>query len=245
MDSTGYLPLAAAAGLQRALDVTANNIANASSPGFRADRLVFESLLTEARPAREPVAYPLMRLSYADTRPGTLSQTGNPLDLAIEGEGVFAYETADGRAAYGRDGRLMLRADGTLVTAAGHAILDDGGAPVQLPEGAGVPQIARDGTLSDQDGALIARIGLYDAPDLSTWERLGDNLFAPREGAPAPALSEAPVILQGASEASNVNPVQEMVRLIEIQRAFDRAVNLGSNQDELRRTTLSKLGQRA
>lgn len=245
MDTTAYLPLAAAAGLQQALDVTSNNLANGATAGFRASRLVFEDLLTPADPARGPIAMPQPRMSYTDTRAGTLTPTGNPLDLALGGEGLFAFALPDGGIGYGRAAQLTPDAEGQLVTAAGHAILDDGGAPVVLAEGTGLPVVGRDGTVSDGTGAMIARIGVYAAPDLATWQRSGESLFQPRDGAPEPELMEAPHVIQGAVEASNVNPITEMVRLIEIQRAYDQAMSVGRNHDELRRTALSKIGQRA
>ncbi|RRH75783.1 flagellar hook-basal body protein [Falsigemmobacter faecalis] len=245
MDTTAYLPLAAAAGLQRALDVTSNNLANGATAGYRASRLVFEDLLHSADPARVPVAMPQPRLSYTDTRAGSLSTTGNPLDLALGGEGLFAFALPDGRTGYGRAAQLVRDAEGQLVTASGLPILDDGGAPVVLPQESGLPVVGRDGTVSDREGALIARIGVFTAPALATWERSGESLFVPRDGADEPGVLEAPQVIQGALEASNVNPITEMVRLIEIQRAFEQAMSVGRNHDELRRAALSKLGQRA
>jgi len=245
MDTTAYLPLAAAAGLQQALDVTSNNLANGNTAGFRASRLVFEDLLAAAAPAREAIAMPQPRMSYTDTRTGSLTPTGNPLDLALGGEGVFAFALPDGRTGYGRAAQLTPDAEGQLVTSTGLAILDDGGAPVVLAEGSGLPVVGRDGTVSDGNGALIARIGVYAAPDLATWQRSGESLFLPRDGQGEPDLLEAPQVIQGALEASNVNPITEMVRLIEIQRAYDQAMSVGRNHDELRRNALTKIGQRA
>lgn len=247
MDSTGYLPLASATGLQRSLDVTANNLANTSTQGYRAQRLVFEELLAPAAgEAQSRPAYGHDRLSYTDLRTGTLSTTGNPLDLAIQGEGWFAYEGEDGQVALGRDGRFVLNAEGMLVTTMGRPVLDAGGGQIVIDTEAGPPSIGRDGTISDGQGANIGQIGLFAAPGIETWQRLGESMFVPRDGAPAPLEAlETPVMIQGAIEGSNVNPVTEMVRMIEVQRSFEQVMKLTGNHDELRRSTLSRLGQKA
>lgn len=245
MDTTGYLPLAAAASLQRGLDVTANNLANSSTAGYRAGRLVFEDLLTP-RDMAGSVGYGHDRLGYADTRPGTLSTTGNPLDIAIQGEGWFAYEAEGGRMALGRDGRFVTDAGGNLLTTSGRPVLDAAGGPIVLDLELGAPSIGRDGTISDATGANIGQIGLFAAPGIETWERIGEAMFVPRNGAETPLEPvETPVMIQGALEQSNVNPVAEMVRMIEIQRSFDQAMQVTQNHDTLRQATITRLGQKA
>ncbi|MCB5410861.1 flagellar hook basal-body protein [Pseudogemmobacter faecipullorum] len=247
MDTTAYLPLAAAAGLQRSLDVTAHNLANASTAGYRGQRLVFESLLAEAPTDRAPpAAYGHDRLTYSDLSQGALTTTGNPLDLAIQGEGWFGYEAEDGQIALGRDGRLVIDAAGLLMTTAGRPVLDAGGGQIQLDPEAGPPSIGRDGTISDAAGNNLGQIGLFTAEGVETWARLGESLFQPRNGQPvALEPAEAPVMIQGALEGSNINPVTEMVRLIGIQRSFDQVMKVTGNHDDLRRSTLQRLGQSA
>ena len=247
MDTTGYLPLAAATGLQRSLDVTANNLANASTAGYRGQRLVFESLLTSAPTENAPrTAFGHDSLTYSDVSQGALTTTGNPLDLAIQGEGWFGYETEAGQIALGRDGRLIMDATGLLTTTAGRPVLDAGGGQIQLDPEAGPPSIGRDGTISDAAGNNIGQIGLFAAEGVESWTRLGESLFQPRDGQPV-ALEpvEAPVMIQGALEGTNINPVTEMVRMIGIQRSFDQVMKVTGNHDDLRRSTLQRLGQNA
>lgn len=245
MDTTGYLPLSTARALQRGLDVTSNNLANANTAGFRADRMVFESMIDRSASPFEPVAYSFDRLTYSDLAQGGLQTTGNPLDIAVQGDGWFGFETPDGRVALGRSGQFVVDAEGMLRMAAGHPVLDAGGGPIQLPLESGTPEIARDGTISLEDGQIIGQIGVFDAPDIATWERLADGMFVPREGAPTPLeAAAAPVVVQGAIEQSNVNPISEMVRMIQIQRSYDQAMAMASNHNDLRQNTLSRLGQK-
>lgn len=245
MDTTGYLPLAAARALQRGLDVTSNNLANGNTAGYRANRVVFEALLDQPGVATEPVAYGQDRLTYSDTTQGAPLRTGNPLDLALQGEGWFAYEAEGGQVALGRDGRFVIDPEGALLTTAGRPVLDAGGGAIMLPLEGGAPNIGRDGTISDAEGELLGQIGVFAAPDLATWTRIGESMFVPRDGAPTPLEAvEAPTVIQGAIEQSNVNPIQEMVRLIQIQRAFDQAMAMASNHNDLRQSTLSRLGQK-
>ena len=245
MDTTGYLPLATAVGLQRGLDVTANNLANSSTAGYRANRLVFEELLA-SRPSAEPVAYGHDRMSYTDTREGVLTTTGNPLDMAIQGQGWFGYETEDGQIALGRDGRFVVDPEGNLLTTMGRPVLDAAGGAIVLPLDAGVPSVGRDGTISDATGANLGQIGIFQAEGIETWKRVGETMFVPRDGTPVQLEAvETPVLIQGALEQSNINPISEMVRLIEIQRAFDQTMRMAENHNDLRKSTLSRLGEQA
>lgn len=245
MDTTGYLPLSAARAMQRGLDVTSNNLANANTAGFRADRMVFESLIDQGSTSSEPVAYSFDRLTYSDIAQGGLQTTGNPLDLAVQGDGWFGYETPEGGVALGRNGQFVVDAEGMLRTTAGHPVLDAGGGAIQLPLESGLPHIARDGTISLDDGQVIGQIGVFAAPDIATWQRLAYGMFVPRDGAPTPLdAAEAPVVVQGAIEQSNVNPINEMVRMIQIQRSYDQAMAMASNHNDLRKSTLSRLGQK-
>ncbi|ETX28889.1 flagellar basal-body rod protein FlgF [Roseivivax isoporae] len=247
MESSAYIPISLAAALRRDLDVTANNIANADTAGFKRERVAFESYVHNAAAGPEgDMSYVVDGGSYVDPAQGALKHSGNPLDLAIEGAGWFGYETEDGQRAYGRDGRLTVDAQGNLVTLAGARILDAGGAPVALArELATTVSIAEDGTMTGADGAMLGRIGLFDIPDLQSFERLGNGLFVAPDGAAAAVPAAATRMIQGAVEGSNVQPVVEMTRMIEIQRAYERATKLTQTASDLQRDTIQRLGRPA
>ena len=150
METTAYIALSRQMALRRQMDLIANNIANVTASGFKAEALIYEPVVSDAGGGQ--------RLAFVqdvgvarDLRAGPMTQTGNPLDLAIQGPGYFAIETDHGTR-YGRSGQFRLNESGELVTAAGDRVLDDGGAPVSLPVDAGPIALAADGTVSGAQG---------------------------------------------------------------------------------------------
>lgn len=244
MENTGYVALSRAAMLERATDITANNIANANTIGFRAAQPLFESLIvdTGAEGDTGSMAYAIETGTVSDLTAGALVPTGNPLDVALPGEGWLAYRTRDGQTALGRDGQLVISPTGDLVTASGDLVLDAGGAPMALPPDAGTLTIARDGTVTAADGGVLGQIGVFDEPGIASWQHLRGSLLVPREGQVALNPVLAPILMQGHLEQSNVSPITEMTRLISQQRAYERSMNLATVSDDLRKETLSRIG---
>ena len=247
MDNSTYVALSLAQSMRRDLDVTSNNIATANTAGFKGEHLVFESYLHKGGQAAddEQISFVADSGSYTDDSQGPMSQTGNSLDIALLGKGWISYRTEDNKLAYGRDGRLALDPNGTLVTLTGAKVLDESGGEISIPPDAGEIEIARDGTISSATSGPIARIGVFDLPDLQVLERMGNGMLTRPEGSPASIAVAATgtEVVQGAIEGSNVQPVTEMTRLMEIQRSYERAINLMNGGDELRRDTLQRLGR--
>ncbi|WP_375689963.1 flagellar basal-body rod protein FlgF [Pseudooceanicola sp. LIPI14-2-Ac024] len=247
MDNTVYVALSQLTALERQLDVTANNLANANSNGFKAERVLFESYLYADGGAEvgDGTNFVLDRGSYVDETQGALAHTGNPLDLALTGNGWFSYETEDGRRAFGRDGRFVLNDQGDLVTLSGAHVLDAGGAPINLPpDVASAMTITQEGFISGQDGGQLAQIGVFELRDLQRYERIGNGLLAPPPGEQADAIPDDQTnILQGSVEMSNVNAVAEVTRLMQIQQAYQRAVNMMNTEDDLKKDLLSRVGK--
>lgn len=243
MENTGYVALSRAAMMERATDITANNIANANTTGFRATQPLFESLVVETGGTASDghLVYAVETGTISDLAPGALVATGNPLDVALPGEGWLAYRTADGQTALGRDGQLAITADGDLVTTAGDFVLDTGGSPINLPPDSGTLTIAANGTITAADGGVLGQIGIFDEPGIATWQHLRGSLLVPREGEVALTPVLAPDLKQGHLEQSNVSPISEMTRLISQQRAYERSMNLATVSDELRKETLSRV----
>jgi flagellar basal-body rod protein FlgF len=209
--------------------VNANNLANAGTTGFREDLLNFE------RYDLQGPGYPTRIYSVADhnsvnTAPGARLATGNPLDLAVDGEGWIAVQAPDGSEAYTRAGNLQVTANGTLVTGAGHPVLGDSGAPIAIPPSEKV-EIGVDGTITVQPVgqgasalAVVERIKLVK-PDSADLVKGGDGLMRLGKGGPAPADASVRVA-SGELESSNVNSIEAMVNMIELSRQFEMQVKM-------------------
>ncbi|AWI86138.1 flagellar basal-body rod protein FlgF (plasmid) [Alloyangia pacifica] len=245
MDNSIYVALSRLTALERQMDVTSNNIANANSTGFKAERVLFETYLQQddAALAGDGTNYVLDRGSYVDNSSGAIMPTGNALDLALSGEGWFAYQTAQGQTAFGRDGAFVLDAEGRVITASGAQVLDAGGAPMVLPPAqASTVSISNDGVISDAEGAVLGQIGVFTLPDRQSLGRSGGGMFVPQDGNGGLLPDESGTqIIQGAVEMSNVQAVTEVTRLIEIQQAYQQSLNLVQSDDELKKDMLSRI----
>jgi flagellar basal-body rod protein FlgF len=164
--------------------------------------------------------------------------TGNPLDVAIEGSGFFMVEGPDGPL-YTRDGAFSLTGDGRLVTGDGRAVLSSGGAPIVFDPQGESPSIGRDGVIRVA-GVEAGRIGVATFASPAALSKVGDNLWD-AQGQQGGAFEG--VIVQGALEGSNVRPVLELTRLIEISRAYQSAAKIVSDADGLRRSAIERLGR--
>ncbi len=222
MDNSTYISLSLATALRRQLDVTANNMANASTPGFKGERAVFSSYLhRDDAAATGDSSFLVDRGSYVDPRQGAVSMTGNQLDVALKGDGWFGYETPQGQRAYGRDGHFAIDAQGGLVTMSGARVLDNGGNPIALPPDAlNDLTIDRKGAISSLANGAISQIGVFRLPDLQAYERIGNGMFIQPDldGIRPPVPDTVTEVVQGAIEGSNVQPVVEMTRMMSIQR---------------------------
>ncbi|NBC96134.1 MAG: flagellar hook-basal body complex protein [Deinococcus-Thermus bacterium] len=214
--STSVVTLSRQVGLMREMDTIANNIANAATAGYRREGVLFTEYVRATR-GGESLSMAAGRARNIDLTQGDLRQTGGAFDLAIEGEGFFLVETPAGERLT-RAGSFTPNAAGDLVTDAGHRLLDAGGAPVFAPPDARDIAVARDGTMT-ADGAPVARIGLYRPVDPAGLVREAGALFRAEDGV-EPVLQEV-AILQGRLEGSNVDPVLEIARMIEVQRAYE------------------------
>lgn len=239
MDNAGYVTLTRQSGLMREMQLVANNIANLSTTGFRREGVVFAEHV-KALEGRNPslsMANAAGRLS--SPMQGALEGTGGPLDVAIEGEGFFMLETPEGERLT-RAGAFRSNDAGELVNPDGFRVLDAGGAPIFVPPQARGIGIAADGTIS-ADGAPIAQLAVVRPLDPLTVTRAAGVLFATDSGVEP---VEAPTVLQGHLEASNVEPVTEIARMIAVQRAYELGQSFLEREDERIRGVVQTLGSR-
>lgn len=236
MDAAGYATLNRQSGLMREMAVVANNIANASTTGFRREGVVFSEFV--AALDQDPslsMAHASGR--HVDLSQATVTQTGGAYDFAIQGDGFFLIETPEGERLT-RAGSFTPNAEGELVTPDGYRLLDAGGAPIFIPPDAAGVAMASDGTLS-AGGQPIAQIGLWRPVDPLTLRHQSGTLFAGGEVEPA----EGSTVLQGMLEDSNVQPVSEIARMIEVQRAYELGQKFLDAEDERVRGVIQTLGR--
>lgn len=236
MDAAGYATLGRQSGLMREMGVVANNIANSSTTGFRREGVVFSEYV--AALDQDPslsMAHASGR--HVDLSQSTLSQTGGQFDFAIQGDGFFLVETPQGQRLT-RAGSFTPSAEGELVTPDGYRLLDAGGAPIFVPPDARGIAMSADGTLS-ANGQPIAQIGLWQPSDPLALKHQSGTLF--EGGALEPA--ESATVLQGMLEDSNVEPVSEIARMIEVQRSYELGQKFLDAEDERVRGVIQALGR--
>lgn len=245
MGNTSYVSLSLASALERSLDATAHNLSNASTAGYKAFRPVFETVESEAQTTSgDTISYVRDGGSYVDATQGAMLPTGNPLDLAISGNAWFGFEAGEGQTAFGRNGRLVVDVEGRLTTTSGNAILDASGAPIILPGEVGQNiEIAPDGTITSTDGSVLGRVGLFDVDYETLMHPIGQGLYISPLGTEAALPAQNAKITQGFVETSNVQPVIEMTRLIDIQRAYENSLKLLGEEDDLTRQAVQRLGR--
>ncbi len=244
MSNANYVSLSSATVLERSLDATANNIANLSTTGFKASRPLLDSYTVGLSDAPEgEISFVQDKGSYLDLSQGTMVRTENALDLAVSGEGWFAYETEGGQTAYGRDGHLVMTVDGILATTKGVPILDVGGARITLPSDIGNDfAVTRDGTITDRDSNILGQIGLFSAERPNALVPIGGGMYID-PGQAGIDEAEDSTVLQGFLEGSNVQPTVEVTRLMDIQRAYERAVTVIERTDEMTRGAIQSISR--
>ena len=237
MDNAGYVGLSRQVGLRKELNVIANNIANVSTNGFRRESAIFAEYVKALDGGDPSLSIATMTHRFIDLSAGEIAVTNNSLDVAIVGDAFFVVETPQGERLT-RDGAFSLNDIGELVTATGNRVLSNGGGPINIPQDATKISIAGDGSIF-VNGQTTGQIGLAKA-DPTTLVRDGDNLFVSEQGY---EQSETARVQQFALEGSNVSAVEELARLIEVQRTYEAGQRFMQNENERIERTIRALGQ--
>ena len=243
MDNALYVGLSRQQTLRRELDIIANNVANVDTTGFKVEDLMVRT--EPAAPARtaggpKPIKLVIDNGVARDFTQGAMNKTGGDFDVALEGQGFFHVTTPAGDR-YTRDGRFTMGADGTLQTETGAQVLDDGGGPITIDPLKGPVTIAKDGTMS-QGPEQIGKLGVVRADDLSSLRKDGDNLYRNVSNAPLQAAPDV-VVHQGMLEASNVKPIVQISKLIEVNRAYESMAKMMDQTSQLSQTAVERLGK--
>lgn len=243
MDNASYVNLTRQSGLLKELGAIANNIANASTVGFKREGAVFSEYIAATQSTNTPndpkESLSMGRLSAhaSNMLPGSMRSTGGDFDVAIEGDGFFLIDV-NGQTELTRAGHFMVSSDGLLINTEGNPVLDDAEGQIQIPAEASRINIGFDGVLS-ADGVEIGRLGVVTA-DPNRLARAGNNNWIATEGFQA---LEDTKVLQGFLEDSNVQPVVEMARMIEVQRFYDAGQKLLEMEDDRIKQVITTIRQ--
>jgi flagellar basal-body rod protein FlgF len=241
MDITIALAVSRLTAQQRAMDVTANNIANTNTPGYRTERVQFSDWIDHqsgaaSAPGVKSISYTQDRATYRESQAGTLTHTGNPFDLALTGNGYFTVNTKNGPRLT-RDGRFGPMPDGTIADSSGNPVLDTNGKPIQIPPTDTLVTIAGDGSVNTENGP-VGKIGIVQPADEMKLRAEGATNFV-SDAATSPVAS--PAIEQGAIEESNVQPVLEVTRMMDNERQFQFVTQLVQAEGDREQNTIDKL----
>jgi flagellar basal-body rod protein FlgF len=238
MEASSYVALSSQMALSRQLDVVANNLANASTPAFKGERMIFAEYVSQKLPGNNSTSYVEDLGTSRDASQGSLAQTGNPLDLALQGDGYFKVQTPLG-VRYSRNGRFQMDASGQIVSAQGYQLLGTGDQPVSVPVGARDITITDDGSVSTEQGTT-GQVQVYKFADERALTPVSGGLFV-TDATPTPTTNT--MVRQGMIEESNVQPIVEMTRMMNISRNFGFAKDFGDDESDRIKNAIDRLGK--
>lgn len=241
MDNSLYIAISKQKALQQQMNLVANNIANMNTSGYRAQHVLFEEVLRDQdsiADVNDPISLVHNYGQYDDTSAGAVNVTGNTLDVALQGPGFLGVLT-EGGIEYTRAGNLSVNAQGELITASGFRVASQGGAPIIIPEGETQITIEKNGAISTPDGE-VGSLMISEFDDYQLMTPQGNGLYK-TEGQPRPATETTAI--QGAIEGSNVNPIMEMTRMIEISRKYQSTQRFIQNEHDMRSDSIKKLAR--
>jgi len=220
----------------------ANNVANASTGGYKCDREFYSLYVAPEADSSPTSTMPVIQRPWTDFSPGLLSSTRNPLDLALSGKGFFAVDGPSGPL-YTRNGSFRLAKGGQLTTADGYTVRSTDGTSLTL-QGSGPIQIAADGTVT-QDGVTVGQLQIADFTSTAGLVKQGSNYFQTADTSMVPLAAQGTSVEQGQLEASNAGTSESAVRLISVMRQFEmlqKAVSLGAEMNRQAVEQVAKVG---
>ena len=241
METTSLIALSRQDSLKRQMSTVAHNLANMNTSGFKAERMMFVEHLVKNQ---DDNGIRAGRLSFVrdvatfhDLTEGPMNQTGNPLDLAVREDGFFTIENPEGGELYTRSGNFMLNNDGQLVTSQGYRVLAEGGQPLTIGAADTDIIVAADGTVSSQNGD-IGRLQVVTFEDRYNMQPKSGGMFSTDQVA---QVVDNPQVVQGMLEGSNVVPILEMTRMIEVSKAYTSANKMVEGENERLRRMIREM----
>ena len=245
MENALLIGLSRQMSLRRELEVVSNNIANINTTGFKGGTAVFEEFMmpgarhNDFAHADRKMSYVQDRSTWHDLSQGPMRQTGNPLDVAIDGKAFMVVQTPNGER-YTRNGSFQINAAGELITSEGHRVLGEAG-PIQFQANDKDITISRDGTIAVPEG-VRGRLRLVEFANSQRLQKDGSSNFStPADMQPTPA--QFPNVIQAALEQSNVKAIVEMTRMIEVSRHYSKVSYLLQQHGDTRRSAIERLAE--
>ncbi len=245
MQNTLLIGLSRQVALSRELDVVANNIANLNTTGFKAEGSIFEEFLNSNARADQSgnrVSFVRDRGTWHDLSAGPVEKTGNPLDVAIDGNALLVVQSPRGER-YTRNGSMQINAQGQLVTTEGNPVLGEAG-PITFQPTDNQVSISGDGTVSVREGngktdSQRGKLRLVSVANAQNLQKDGGSTFS--IAGETPQATKTSRVVQGAIEKSNVRAVVEMTRMIEVTRSYTQVANMLSQQADMQKSSMNKL----
>jgi flagellar basal-body rod protein FlgF len=242
MENSAYIALSGQGALKRELSVIANNIANMNTTAYKKESMLFVEHLVKSKGQQSfapPISYARDVAQYQHLNEGPIKQTGNPLDIAIPGQGYFVVDTDEGQR-FTRNGHFNLNNEGKLVNLNNLALLSDAGTPFFFgPEDTNIV-VTSEGLISSSNGP-IGKIKIVNFDKLQNLQKEAGGLYSSEE---QPKDIPKPAILQGALEGSNVNPISEITKMITVQRAYDNVKTFIDKEDARQKRMIQELTPR-
>ena len=242
MENTSYIALSRQAALWRQLEVVANNIANANTPAFKSEQMMFTDYLVRSKTENSVLG---RKLAYVqdvgvmrDTREGPLTQTSEPLDVALHDEGYFVVDTPAGQR-FTREGHFRLDETGMMVTSAGYPVLQKSNQPIVFAPNESQITITGDGTISTENGT-IGKLRIVKFDNEQTLRKGGDGTY---QTSSDPNEIDRPNVVQGMLEDSNVQPVVETTHMMSILRNYEGVQRMIDNEQDRSTKAMQILSQ--
>jgi flagellar basal-body rod protein FlgF len=242
MENTSYVALSRQTALWRQIEVVANNLANANTPAFKAEQVMFTDYMVKTKSASTPfgrqVSFVHDQGTMRDTREGPVTKTDAPLDISIHGDGYFTIDTPGGQR-YSRAGHFRLDENGMVVTASGYPVLQQNDTPIVLAPNEAEITVAGDGTLSTENG-VVGKLKVVTFDNDQALRSAGDGTYQTTQ---TPNVADSANVSQGMIEDSNVQPVAEMTQMMTIMRNYESIQNLIQNEQDRQMKAMPVLSQ--
>lgn len=238
MENSVYIGLSKQVVLRENMNIIANNVANINTPGFRGQNMLFTEFVEDPRYMEEDISMVLDYGQYQKTDPGSIKETGAPLDIALVGNGFLGIQTPDG-IQYTRAGNLTMDAEGILKNARGMEVASEGGGTITIPRDAKEISIDRQGTISTDQGE-IGKLMIVEFENYQNLDPAGNGLYKTT----VPTIpADKTTVHQGKLEGSNVQAVIEMTRMIDVSREYQAIQNMMESEHERLRTAAQRLAR--